>query len=216
MFGLFKTTATPEQKFWNWFQKNETTILAFEKNLESVFGALRQQMKTIHESLTFAFGPVKDGKREFVISADGDKKAFPSVEKLHTAAPKLDRWIFIKFRPRREPMDVEYKGVTVKAEDVFCTVEPDRGKAGITVFIRGYQAEHEKTYGGITFLMLDQALGEYDVETKVGFVATKPFTAHSDLDKKPLTEVAKIFDDFWKYQQGHINPVPAATTFTAK
>ena len=113
-------------------------------------------------------------------------------------------------------MDIDYSGVKVKAEDVFCTVEHDRSKAGITVFIRGYQEDKSRIYGGITFLMLDQALGEYDVETKVGFIATKPFSAHSDLEKKPIKEVTKVFDDFWKYQERNTNPVAPASTSTNK
>jgi hypothetical protein len=200
IFGLFKAAATPEQEFWKWFQKNETMLFTFEKDTEKVFDRLSAQMKKVHESLTFEFGPVKDGRREFVISADGIKEAFPYVEKLYAIAPKLDRWIFIKFRPRRTAMDVEYAEVKVKATDVFCTVEPDRGKAGMTVFIRGYQPERKKIYSGISFLMLDQALGEYDVETKVGFIETKAFDAPSRLEKKPIEALTKVFDDFWKYQ----------------
>jgi len=216
MFGLFKTQATPEQEFWKWFLKNETNLFAFEKNQKAVFHELGTQMEKIHASLTFEFGPVKDGKREFVISAGGDKKAFPAVERLFSAAPKLGHWIFIKFRPRREPMDINYGGEKVKADDVFCTVELDRGKAGITVFLRGYQAEQHDTYGAITFLILDQALGESDVETKVGFIATKAFSAHSELEKKPIKEVTKVFDDFWKYQKGNTNRVVPANTSTNK
>ena len=216
MFGLFKATATPEQEFWKWFQKNEAMLFSFEKNQDAAFASLGTQMNKVHESLTFEFGPIESGKREFVISADGIKDAFPAVERVYATAPKLDRWIFIKFRPRREPMDVEYGGVKVKVDDVFCTVEPDKGKAGITVFIRGYQTEHQKVYTGITFLMLDQALGEYDVETKVGFIETKSFSVHSNLEKKPITEVTKVFDDFWKFQQGNTNRVAPANTLTNK
>jgi hypothetical protein len=216
MFGLFKTQATPEQEFWKWFQKNESTLFAFEKDRDAVFDSLGTQMNKIHKSLTFEFGPVENGKRDFVISADGIRDAFPAVERLYKAAPKLDRWVFIKFRPRREPMDIEYDGVKVKVGDVFCTVEPDRGKAGITIFIRGYQTERQKSYTGITFLMLDQALGEYDVETKVGFIKTKPFTTPSELEKKPIKEVTKVFDDFWNFQQGNTNQVAPANTSTNK
>jgi hypothetical protein len=205
MFGLFKTEATPEQEFWKWFQKNEASLFSFETNQEVVFDRLATQMKKIHEALTFEFGPVGNGKREFVISADGIKEAFPAVERLYASAPKLDRWVFIKFRPRRTPLDVQYSGVKVKADDVYCTVEPDGGKAGITVFIRGYEAEQGKIYKGIAFLMLDQALGEYDVETKVGFIQVKPFSAESELEKKPIKELTKVFDDFGKFQGKSIN-----------
>ena len=214
MFGLFKANATPEQEFWKWFQKNETNLFAFEKNQEAVFDNLGTQMSKVHESLTFEFGPVENGRREFVISADGDKKAFPAVEKLYATAPKLDRWMFIKFRPRRIPMGVDYGGVKVKPDDVHCTIEPDRGKAGITVFIRGYKAEQHNIYGGIAFLMLDQALGEYDVETKVGFVETKSSSSPSELEKKPIEQAAKVFDEFWKFQEGNTNRVKPGSVLT--
>jgi hypothetical protein len=42
--------------------------------------------------------------------------------------------------------------------------------ANIVVFIPGYTHVAHKIYAAITFLLLDQALGEYDVETRVGQV----------------------------------------------
>ncbi len=203
IFSLFtlKSKATPEQDFWSWFSKNDGVLFNFEKDQEKTFDRLTAEMKKINPSLTFEFSPVKDGKREFVISADGIKDAFPAVEQLYAAAPKLDHWTWIRFRPRRSPMDIEYAGVKVKADDVFCTVEPDGGKAGLTLYIRGYQSGNKKTYQGIAFLMLDQALGEYDVETKVGFIQSKDYSEKSTLEKKPLKDVTKIFDDFLTYQK---------------
>jgi hypothetical protein len=198
---LFKALATPEQEFWNWFEKNEKMLFGFETNRERVFDELAGKMKRVHESITFEFGPVAEGKREFVISADGIKDAFPAVESLYASAPNLPRWVFIKFRPRRAPMNVDYDGLKVKVEDVFCTVEPDRNKAGIKVYIRGYQVSRKKQYTVIAFLMLDQALGEYDVETKVGFIEVRDLTEGSNLEKKHLKEVTQIFDAFWKYKK---------------
>jgi hypothetical protein len=200
MFGLFKALATPEQAFWSWFEKNEKRLFTFETDRDCVFGELAGTMKNVHESVTFEFGPVVEGKREFVISADGIKDAFPAVERLYSSAPKLPRWKFIKFRPRRAPMDIEYDGVKVKVADVFCTIEPDRNKAGVTIYFRGYQGNLKKQYTGIAFLMLDQALGEYDVETKVGFIEVHDFADASQLEKKPLSDVTQVFDAFWKYK----------------
>jgi hypothetical protein len=200
MFGLFKASASPENEFWNWFEKNENRLFTFETDRDRVFDEIAGKMKNVHESVTFEFGPVVDGKREFVISADGIKDAFPAVEKLYESAPKLSRWKFIKFRPRRVPMDINYGGVKVKKADVFCTVEPDGNKAGVTVYIRGYQDRLKNQYTAIAFLMLDQALGEYDVETKVGFIEVHDFAKPSKLEKKPLADVTQVFDAFWKYK----------------
>ncbi|WP_444844263.1 hypothetical protein [Duganella caerulea] len=170
MLSLLGCTAaaSPESDFWSWFQQNEGEIFDFENNQEIVFGKLAAQMQKINPSLTFEFGPKKDGIREFVISADGIKDAFPSVEKLYAAAPQLKKWRVIKFRPRREPFDIKYQGISVQAASVTVSVARDGAKVAITVLIPGYMESKRDSYTGIAYLILDQALGEYDVETRVG------------------------------------------------
>ncbi len=100
--------ASAEADFWKWFQTNEAMLFDFDRDQEAVFDRLAGEMHKVHQSLTFEFGPKENGRREFVISVDGIKDAFPSVEALYAAAPTLERWQFIKFRPRREPFDIEY------------------------------------------------------------------------------------------------------------
>jgi hypothetical protein len=162
--------ATPEEVFWKWFQNNENALFDFEKDRERTFDRLGAEMHKLNRSLTFEFGPKEDGRREFVISADGIREAFPEVEALYALAPSLPRWKFIKFRPRRKPNDISYGGVAVKAASVSVSVEPNGHLADITVFIPGYTQAAHKTYAAIAFLCLDEALGEYDVETRVGQV----------------------------------------------
>jgi hypothetical protein len=70
-------------------------------------------------------------------------------------------------------MDLQYRGVSVKASSVSILVEPDGVKAGITVIIPGYTKDKQKTYLGLAFLFLDQALGEFDVATRVGFIEVR-------------------------------------------
>ena len=197
VFSLFTHFArgTPEEDFWKWFEKNDEALFDFEKDQKAVFDRLTTAMHRVHPSLTFEFSPKHDNQREFVISADGIKDAFPKVISLHAAAPKLPHWTFIRFRPRREPMDVEYSGVSARAKDIQFSIGADGNKAGITLFIPGHTAQNHKAMTGITFLMLDQALGEFDVETKVGFIeVASPDVAPST--KKPLKELPKAFDDF--------------------
>lgn len=191
-----RARATPETEFWQWFQRNETALFNFERNQEHTFDRLAAEMHKVHPSLTFEFGPKQGNRREFVISADGIREAFPKVESLFAAAPALSKWKVVKFRPRREPLDLQYNGVSVKASSVLVLLQPDGLKAGITVLIPGYTKAAHQTYAGIAFLFLDQALGEYDVETRVGFIdvhapSTAIANAHS-LQELPLT-----FDSFF-------------------
>src|SRR5262249_23226597 len=174
----------------------EADLFDFERNQEAIFDRLAAEMHKVHPSLTFEFGPKENGRREFVVSADGIKDAFPKVESLYAAAPTMAHWTFIKFRPRREPFDIDYAGVSVKADAVSVLLQPDGQKAGLTVFIPGYNEGAHEIYAGIAFLLLDQALGEYDVETRVGFVDVKAPSPNL-ADARSLKELPKAFDDFF-------------------
>jgi hypothetical protein len=195
-FLSLSAKATPEEQFWKWFQKNETIIFDFEKDQENVFNQLADEMHKVNPDLTFEFGPKSNNKREFIISADGIKSAFPKVESLYSAAPKnLSKWNVIKFRPRREPFDIEYGGVSVKAESILVTLHADGAKIGITLFIPGYTEKNERKYTSIAYLMLDQALGEYDVETKVGFIQVKASVPNATKTYS-LAQLPKEFDAY--------------------
>jgi hypothetical protein len=184
---------TPEHKFWRWFQSNESRLFDFEDEREKIFDQVGAELHKIDPALTFEFGPKKNGRREFVISADGIRSAFPKVEALYAAAPSLPRWKFIKFRPRRTPMDVNYGGVTVKARLVVVALEPAGPKANLTIFIPGYSQASHQTYMAIAFLLLDQALGEYDVETRIGNIDVKP-AAEAPEKAYLLEALPKAFD----------------------
>lgn len=198
ILGLFggRAQATPESDFWKWFQQNQQMLFNFEADQERTFDLLAVQMQKVHPSLTFEFGPIQGGKREFIISADGIREAFPKVEGLFAAAPPLPKWTVIKFRPRRDPFDLEYGGISVKANAVTVLIQADGAKAGLTVLIPGCTEAQRKTYMAVAYLLLDQALGEYDVETRVGFIEVK---APSSAAKAAVTlqQLPKAFDAFF-------------------
>lgn len=196
MLSLLGCTAaaSPEADFWAWFQQNEDEIFNFESNQEVVFDKLAARMQKINPSLTFEFGPKEAGVRDFVISADGIKDAFPSVEKLYAAAPELKKWKVLKFRPRREPFDIKYQGISVQAASVTVSIKRDGLKAAITVLIPGYTKSKHETYAGIAFLILDQALGEYDVETRVGAIDVAAPSEHYG-QVRSLADLPKAFDE---------------------
>ena len=188
-----RTTANPEEDFWKWFKSNEAMLYGFETNREQMFDQLGARMHRINPNLTFEFGPIENGKREFVISADGIREAFPAVEKLYAIAPSMPRWKFTKFRPRRKPMNMDYQGVSVPATSVTVQLTRNGQWADITVFVPNYSAANRDSFGAIAFLLLDAALGEYDVETRVGQIkleASSPGGAHIC----SLEDLPRVFD----------------------
>jgi len=82
---------TPEEKFWIWFEKHQDMLFNFENDQENIFNQQSMRMNEVDPELTFEFGPMQNGKREFVISADGIKTSFHKVESLYKAAPRLSR-----------------------------------------------------------------------------------------------------------------------------
>ena len=203
-FSLFASDSK-EATFWNWFQKNENRIFLFEKDRERVFDDLAAAMKKVNPDLTFEFSPIlSDGRREFVISAGGIKGAFPTVEKLYSSAPKMDRWIFVKFRPRRKPIhDLEFSGKKVQASDVHYLLfrDNDPTKVGVMIFLDGYRDEQKMTFGQIGYLFLDEALGEYDVEMKLGAIVFQARDSKHFEKARQLDELPKDFDDYFAGQQ---------------
>jgi hypothetical protein len=186
--------ASPEAEFWRWFQRNESALFDFERDQEQTLKRLAAEMHKVHPSLTFEFGPKQGGHREFVISADGDRKVFPKVESLYEAAPPLPKWRLIKFRPRREPFDLQYNGIWVKASSVSVLLQAEGAKAVVIVCIPGYSEAARRDYLGIAFLLLDQALGEYDVETRVGSIEVRAPSSPAAAAAHSLRQLPDLFD----------------------
>jgi len=197
-FSLFSGCAkkSPEARFWAWFEKNQDMMFHFERDQERTFDKLSAAMSKVHPNITFEFGPEENGKREFVISADGIEDAFPAVESLYASAPSLPLWTFIKFRPRRSAMIIEMGQVRLEPSDIEVALEADGDKAGFTVFVKGYDESQSQQYKHAAFILLDQAIGEYDMETKVGFVDVQPFDNESRYKRYGLDVLPQMFDEF--------------------
>ena len=199
LLSCVRPQESAEARFWRWFVKDEARLFDFEKDQERIFNELQTEMHRVNPDLTFEFGPKTDGKREFVISADGISASFPAVIALADAAPSLPRWKVTKFRPRRGFQSrVRLNGVQVGPEQVQFTIEPDGPKAGITLFLEGYDPKDREKYMGVLFLLLDESLGEYDVETKMGFIEVKASSTPSKLVKHPFSTLTEVFDQFFR------------------
>lgn len=182
-----------EEEFWNWFVHNEDLLFHFEWDRERIFDQLSGAMQKVHPDLSFEFGPPGE-KREFAISAGGLRRAFPVVLSLFNSAPKLERWTIIAFRPRRGlPELIEYAGKEVHSKDVQFSLLDNGRSTGIRLFIPGFQ-EKDVDWTQIGYLLLDEVLGEYDVEIKVGLIKMYSPEAATTERRYPLPELPEMFD----------------------
>lgn len=179
IMGLFSCSAkTKEEKFWDWFCKNSQLIYNFETDQEKIFDKIQEQLHKVNPDLTFEISSIKNGKREFVISADGLLDAFPAVELLYSKKPKLEEWEFIKFRPRRKienSIRIENKELYPNDIKFMFINDDDSSKVGIVLFCKGYNEDEYEIYSQIAFLYLDESLGEFDTETYIGTIILQGF-----------------------------------------
>lgn len=185
--------AGSREAFWNWFVRHEGALFNFETDRERIFDELSIALHKVDADLTFEFGP-REATREFVVSAGGIKRAFASVVALVGAAPTLDRWKVTAFRPRRWPLyTVELQDKSVDPKDVQFTLLRSGGIAGIRLFVPDFH-EDDLALKQIGYLLLDDALGEFDVESYLGLIEMLSPLTPTDGERHPLAELPSRFD----------------------
>jgi hypothetical protein len=191
------TKKTAQEEFWHWFIQREAELFDFDAALETererIFDQLASKLQKVHPDLAFEFGPPQ-AKREFVVSAGGINSAFPAVISLVDAAPPLARWQVTAFRPRRAHVNiVELAGKRVDPSEVQFSLLDNGKTAGIYLFIPGFR-EEDVDWKQIGYLMLDEALGEYDVESRLGLIEMFSPDQRTEGDRYPLAKLPALFD----------------------
>jgi hypothetical protein len=192
--------------FWNWFIEHEGELFDLDPNREEererISDKLATQLQKVDPDLAFELGP-KEAKREFVISAAGLRRAFPAVIALRDAAPPLNRWQVTAFRPRRvSSIVLEFQGKQVDQSKVRFSLLDNGKTAGIYLFIPGFQ-EGDANWKQIGYLLLDETLGEYDVESRLGLIKMFPPDTQTMGERYPLAELPKLFDEVVSRLEGH-------------
>jgi hypothetical protein len=197
--GIFAKD-TKEDKFWKWFVKNEPSMFDFEKNQEAVFDSISEKLNVYREGLVFEFSSIKNGKREFVISADGLIELFPAVELLVGSAPALERWKVIAYRPRMkdyENLDLNYAGKQFSPSNIWVYSRVEDGGFDVIIYHPEYQEKDRNFFVSGTYILLDTALGEYDVVTGLRYIDHQRLPENpEDNGLIPFSELRTVFDEY--------------------
>ena len=181
--NLFKKKIT-EKEFWSWFEKNSEDYFQLdENNYDLLFNKLGLQLSKYHKDLTFEFSiEMNQGKREFIISAEGMVSAFPAVIKLVEEAPSLEKFNVVAFRQRQNSeQEIYFEDIVLNTEDIFFTYREDKQMdcLDIVIYIKGYSEENDQ-FIAATFIMLDSLIGEYDVGVKLGEINFEPYQGEKE------------------------------------
>jgi len=186
------TASSKEQVFWTWFVENEQRLrTAIKADARSVVesDSMNAELDRIHPSLLFELAETADGKHELIISADGDRNAFPAVEALVRTAPTLEHWHFTAFRQPSSDLDFELAmgDVVLSPQTVLYRSTTDGDRLAITIYLPGELSNGDP--GKLaSFLLLDHILGEYDVETQLGAIDWAVLPSEPG-DLAPLTKL---------------------------
>jgi hypothetical protein len=191
-------------EFWKWFAAHESEIFHFERKREKVFDKLASRLCRVHPDLVFEFSSVSEGRREFVVSAGGIESVFPEVTALVRAAPAFPRWQVTAFRQRQDIPEIRCGNKALNRDAVFFDYIPAGDKIDLLLFMPGFA---ESSADGVTglktigYLLLDTAVGEYDVETKIAGIQFVDASAYPDRRRIPLRDLPQVVDKLPKTVQ---------------
>jgi hypothetical protein len=189
---------SPEQRFWDWFQRNQRRLLRSDPRDPLWVRDLSAHLKRVHPDLTWEASADTEPVRELIISANGMLSAFAAVDSLVDAAPPLPQWTIVRFRPRVPAYagsKLEYEGILVRGDDIECVLTCEEQGLGLRIYIRGCPTAHDLQFAGAAFIHLDSALGEYDVGCKLGPISVLPFEDDADEPNRfPFSELRERFD----------------------
>ena len=85
--------------FWTWFRANDAKLKAMPNADHPFWDTALAQLQLVHRGLRFEMSDPVRGRREFVITAEGDAKLFPLADAMVAAAPVMDAWMFVALKP---------------------------------------------------------------------------------------------------------------------
>lgn len=185
-----------EEKFWDWFSKQQNELYHFEKNRDKLFTEFGDELTKIDTNLTFEIGPIgKNQIRSIDISADGMRQSFPSVTKLVNMAPKFEKWKINAFRQRipGDEIEITYDdSIKIAYDDIYFLYIEGKSKIDLQLHIRNYK--DSPSFNNATYILLDGLIGEYDMETKIGGIERKKLDESKIDSLYKIVELRKVVD----------------------
>jgi len=188
-----------EAQFWIWFEQHSEQLMNFEGIDTHILASVGEELSRVAQGLTFEFSSKGILGKEFIISADGDPRFFSDVIRLVGSAPVLSGWKFIAFRqPKNLRMVVTFGESQLSPDEILFLAVPNLNRLHLVLYVKNLKRKDLDFVTRAAFIVLDMAIGEYDVETQIGSVEFKEApTIPSSLDLKPFHMLPNIVNN-WK------------------
>lgn len=193
--------------FWEWFRKNNKRYLNLdaiedEKEKERLLDEFLLHLHQYCDRLFFQIGGDVNGKRELIISAEGDKNHFNEVEKLVMEAPELEYWEIIAFKPARNVDFVTKTGdIEIATSKVYFLPQKNENEngLGLRLYIKNYDSKKDLQYLEAAYQILDNILGEKVCGENIRYVEiAKLLPNHSKQDLFELHDLPEYIEWYKK------------------
>jgi len=183
--------------FWTWFKNNESDFPETAE-FDATYGeALIKQLEKVKPGLAYEIATPAIGEKELVISANGLRDLIPDVLGLIETAPDLTGWTFTAFRPRMSGFNVTIGGHEFDPAELWCYSRVENGHFDLIIYHPEFSEDSRSLLTGGTYILLDMALGEYDVMTGIRYID------HRQLPPDPqaaglyrFENLRKVFDNY--------------------
>jgi hypothetical protein len=109
--------------------------------------------------------------------------------------PLLNKWTIKKFRQRGDiSLIITKNDITLYHENIRYLLFPYENKIGLFLYMKGFN-ENKDAFIDLAFLFLDNALGEYDVVTKIGGIEFKEYNTEDFEKSKSIETFIDEFDN---------------------
>ncbi len=199
---LDKENAENIDEFWNWFKNNQDEFfnLDYEKmdGIEEAFKILDKWLKPLNESITYEFSPIlENGKRRFILSAEGNREAFQDLLYLFKRSPELEKWEIIPFKQGfdGDPQLEFNNGYTLSWDKVMFESKETKEGLSIDFYIEDYDKGNEDFEMGLVIL-LDSYLGEYDAVMQIRYADIHKLNRKKAKHLKEFKDLKQVVDKY--------------------
>lgn len=162
--------AQAARKFWEWFAANAAQVVSEDDQVrEAAADQLSDAFHAAFPNLTWEVEVQEDDDLWFIISPDGVPDRIDEVVQVARNAPKISGWKIVPFRQRGSlNVSLQMHGRTLTYQDIWCQVETVGWQANIVLHVDGLTNENKSDMTGATFVLIDNALGEFDSMVRLG------------------------------------------------
>jgi hypothetical protein len=175
--------------FWSYFVAHAPQLAA--EPLEAAMGDLQHAIDPVYPGVIVELG-AEGAKHTLVLSADGDRAVFPTIQALWAHRPTVPGWNVVAFRQRetaRPLSSIQRADRTLDPNTLRFVAEHTGDKLDVVVFAPGYTERDAP----LVYIALDHAVGEYDVEMRIGAISIAPLE-RAPAAARPFVELPAALD----------------------